>query len=110
MPGNLMHLNATVMCPHGGQVTFLPSQSRGLVTGQVIWTVADQTTITGCPFTVGTKPQPCVTVQWITPSARVQVNGSQVITQGSTGLCLSAERIPQGSPMVTVIQQKAVGL
>ncbi|MFI9381973.1 hypothetical protein [Kutzneria sp. NPDC052558] len=109
MPGNLMHLNATVMCPHGGRAVFQPSQTRGTVTGQVIWTVADLTTITGCPFFVGNKPQPCVTVQWITPSARIRVNGSQVLTQGSTGLCLSAEHIPQGAPVVSVIQQRTVG-
>jgi hypothetical protein len=109
MPGNLMHLNATVLCPHGGRVTFQPSQTRGTVGGQVVWTVADTATIVGCPFTAGSKPQPCVTVQWVTPSARVQAGGAQVITQGSAGLCLSAERIPQGAPVISVVQQRVVG-
>lgn len=109
MPGNLLHANATVTCPHGGQVGILPAQTRVLVGGQSVWTVADFTTVTGCPFTVGTKPQPCVTVRWVTPSARQRVNGSAVITQGSTGLCLSAEQIPQGAPVVSVVQQKVAG-
>jgi hypothetical protein len=109
MPGNLMHLNATVTCPHGGRVTFQPAQTRATAGGQVVWTATDPTTITGCPFTAGNKPQPCVTVRWVTPSARLRAGGAQVITQGSAGLCLSAEQIPQGPPMISVIQQRAVG-
>lgn len=109
MPGNLLHANATVMCPHGGQVAILPSQTRVLVGGQPVWTVADFSTITGCPFVVANVPHPCVTVRWVTPSTRQRVNGSAVITQASTGLCLAADQAPQGSPVITVIQQRVAG-
>jgi len=110
MAGSLLHVNATVTCPHGGRVTCLPAQPRTVAGGQPVWTVADFTTVVGCAFAVGLKPQPCVTVRWVTPSARLQVNGSPVITQGSAGICLSAEQIPQGPPVVSVVQQRAVGL
>lgn len=110
MSGNLLHVQATVSCPHGGRVTVLPSQSRVLVAGQPVATLADLFTVAGCAFTAGTKPQPCVTVRWITPSARIRVNGSPALLQGSAGICQSAEQIPQGPPVVCVVQQRAVGL
>lgn len=109
MPGNLLHVNATVACPHGGQVSIQPAQTRVQVGGQAVWTVADFSTISGCPFTVGTTPHPCVTVRWVTPSPRQRVAGSAVITQNSTGLCLSADQTPQGSPIVSVVQQRVAG-
>jgi len=110
MSGSLLHVNATITCPHGGRVTCTPSRPRSVAGGQPVWSVADLTMVTGCPFTVGNKPQPCVTVRWVTPSARMRVNGSPALTQGSTGVCMSAEQIPQGAPIVSVVQQRAVGL
>lgn len=109
MSGNLLHVNATVNCPHGGQATLLPSRTRVLASGQPVATLADVYTITGCAFTVGTKPQPCVTIKWVTPSARITLDGQPAILQSSVGLCQSAEQIPQGPPNVVVVQQRAVG-
>ncbi|SHF09863.1 hypothetical protein [Streptoalloteichus hindustanus] len=110
MSGNLLHVNATITCPHGGQATISPAQTRVLVGGQPVATLADVDTIAGCGFTVGSKPQPCVTVRWVTPSGRIRVNGSPAILNSSVGLCQSAEQIPQGAPHVVVVQQRAVGL
>jgi uncharacterized Zn-binding protein involved in type VI secretion len=110
MPGSLLHVGATVMCPHGGQATPQSSQSRVLVGGQPVAVLADLYTVTGCGFTVAGKPQPCVTVRWFTPAGKVRVNGSPAILSGSTGMCFSAEQIPQGPPAVTVVQQRAVAL
>ncbi len=107
---NLLHVNATVNCPHGGRASYLPAQPRVNLTGQVAATVAGQWLIAGCPFTAGNKPQPCVTIRWTTPAARVTVAGAPVVTQASIGLCLSAEQAPQGPPMVTVVQQRAKGV
>ncbi|MFD8495101.1 hypothetical protein [Amycolatopsis sp. NPDC059657] len=107
--GNLLHVGATVMCPHGGRATLLPSQSRVQAGTQPVATLADVYTIAGCAFAPGGKPQPCVTIQWVTPSARIQVNGQPAILQSSVGLCQSAEKIPQGPPLVTVVQQRAAG-
>jgi hypothetical protein len=109
MSGNLLHVNATVTCPHGGRAGSQPAQSRVLVGGQPVATVADLYTITGCPFTVGNKPQPCVTIRWVTPSARITVNGSPALLQSTPALCQSVEQIPQGPPVITVIQQRTIG-
>ena len=110
MPGFLMHVGATVMCPHGGQVQVIPSSPRVLVGGQPVATLANTYPIAGCAFTVpGPKPQPCVKVQWIVPAMRVMVGGSPAILQSSTGLCQSPEQIPQGPPTVVMTQLRARG-
>src|SRR3712207_5003181 len=102
MPGTLLHVGATAMCPHGGQVQIISTNTRVLLGGQPASTFGDTYLVAGCAFTVGPKPQPCVRVQWLVPAARVLVNRQPAILQTSTGLCLSAEQIPQGPPTVVV--------
>ena len=100
------------MCPHGGSMTTIPSNTRVMVSGQPVATMVDTSTIAGCPFQIpigtGTKPQPCVTVQWLVPATRVTVNGQPALLQTSTGLCKSAEQIPQGPPTITVNQARVI--
>jgi len=108
MPGPLYHVGAQAMCPHGGQVNTISSNSRVLVSGQPIATFSDTYLVAGCAFMVGTKPQPCVKVQWLVPATRVLVGGQPPILQTSTGLCLSADQIPGGPPSVTSTQTKAI--
>lgn len=114
MPGFLVHVGASAICPHAGQVTFTTTNARVVVSGQPVVTVTDLFTIAGCPFQipfgVGTKPQPCVTGRWIVPATRVLVNGQSAILQASTGLCQSAEQIPQGPPNITVTQTRVSGI
>jgi len=110
MPGPLVHVSATVMCPHGGQVTAISSNTRVLVSGTPVVTVSDQYLIAGCVFTIpGPKPSPCVTARWLTPAARVQVNGQPVIVQSSTGICSSPEQVPQGPPLIVATQPRVIG-
>jgi len=110
MSGFLMHLGATAICPHGGQVMVIPTNTRVLVSKQPVATMADLFTIAGCAFMVGTKPQPCIKIQWLVPALRVRVNGQQVILQSSSGLCQSAEQIPQGPPTVLITQTRVKGM
>ncbi|AXG81894.1 hypothetical protein [Streptomyces paludis] len=107
---NVLHVNATVSCPHGGRASYLPASPRVNLSGRPAATMAGTWLIAGCLFTVGTKPQPCVTIRWVTPAARVTVGGAPVVTQASTGLCLSAEQVPQGPLLVTVVQQRTKGV
>ena len=109
MPGNLMHVGATVACPHGGQATAQPNQSRVTLASQAATTAASLYTVSGCAFTVGNKPQPCVTARWTSPSTRIKVNGSPVLLSAPPGICQSAEQIPQGPPTVSVVQTRVVG-
>lgn len=110
MPGFLMHTGATAMCPHGGTVSVVTINTRVLASGQPLATAGDTCLVTGCPFMVGNKPQPCVKVQWLVPSARVLVNGQPAILQTSSGLCLSPEQIPQGPPNVIATQTRVRGI
>jgi len=112
MPGLLVHVGATGLCTHGGQTSFVTSNTRVLVSAQPVLTVTDMFTIAGCPFTLPTtppKPQPCVTGRWLVPATRVLVNGQPAIVQSSSSLCQSAEQIPQGPATVTVTQTRVLG-
>lgn len=104
----VFHVGGSAMCPHGGQLSTVPGNPRVTVGGQPVATMNDQYPIAGCPFQVpigtGTKPQPCVTAQWLVPAMRVTAGGSPLILQSSSGLCKSAEQIPGGPPSVTVTQ------
>lgn len=104
---------ATIMCPHSGTVNITTSNTQVKADGQAIVTMSDTFTISGCPFQIpvgaGTKPQPCVTLKWIVPAKRVKVNGQLVLLQDSSGICQSAEQIPQGPPNVVMTQMRAKG-
>lgn len=115
MPGLLLHVNASVQCPHQGQGTTTPVQTRVMVGGQPVATSASLTTVAACVFTLPNgKPQPCVKVQWQSPATRVQVMGTPALVQASPGtglgICQSAEQIPQGPPMVTSMQLRVRGI
>jgi hypothetical protein len=114
MPGFLLHVSATVNCPHGGQASIVSANQRVKVNGMAVALVNDVTTVASCPFQVpigtGTKPQPCVKVQWTVPATRVKVMTQFVLLQTSSGLCQSAEQIPQGPPIVAMTQTRVKGM
>jgi uncharacterized Zn-binding protein involved in type VI secretion len=96
MPGFILHVGATMICPHGGHVSAITS-NRVLVNGQPMVTQSDIFSMAGCPFIVGSKWQPYVTVKWLAASTRVLIDGQPVVLEDSIGLCESAEQIPQGA-------------
>ena len=113
MPGELVQVGATIQCPHGGQATIAPSNQRVKAGGAPVAVMSDTTTVAGCSFQVpigtGTKPQPCMKVQWMVPATRVKAGGQFVLLKDSKGLCQSAEQIPQGPPSVQMTQIRAKG-
>lgn len=110
MPGYLLHVGITALCPHGGQVSVTSTNTKVKVGGQAVAVMGDTFQVAGCAFTLPNgKPQPCMKVQWLVTAMRVKVGGKAVILQSSTGLCQSAEQIPQGPPNVTVTQTKVKG-
>ncbi len=110
----LLHVNASVTCTHGAQASITASNQRVKAGGMLVATLNDVTTVGGCPFQipfgVGTKPQPCVKIQWLTPATRVMVGGQPALLDSSSGLCQSAEQIPQGSPIVASTQTRVQGM
>lgn len=111
MSGLLFHFGASAICPHGGQVSTISTNTRVMVSGQPVATFGDTYLIAGCAFTVPTaKPQPCIKVQWLVPATRVFVSNQPVILQTSTGICQSPEQIPQGPPIVVATQTRVSGI
>ena len=111
--GNVLHVGAQVKCFHGVPAFRLTGSRRVKVGGRQVWTVKSTLTVTpGCPFTVGTKPQPCGSVMWKKGASRVTAGGDAVVLQESAlaALCVSADQIPQGFPAVTTSQTRVRGL
>ncbi len=111
MPVPILTIADTVLCPHGGTVTLVTSNTLAMVQGAPVLLVTDTHPVSGCPFQipfgVGTKPQPCVIVRWQAGSTQASVGGVPVLLQSSVGLCYSIEQIPQGPAIVAQVQQLA---
>ena len=110
MPGNLLTISSTVVCPHGGVATAVPGQSRVLVQQQPVLTEADTHIVAGCPFNIASAPNPCVTIRWSAGSARAQASGVNQLTQSSVGICYSAANAPQGLAVVAQTQPNVFAL
>jgi len=116
MPGLVLHVNAGCQCTHAAPATIAPAQARVLVSGQPVATMTSQIAVAGCPFQIptpaGPKPQPCITVTWSMPSARVLVGGVPAMLLPAPGpgpaVCLSAEQIPQGPPVLSAVQPRVI--
>jgi len=106
MPSRLLHVNATVQCPHGGTANITSTNQRVKVSGMAVALLNDITMVSGCSFVVGNVPQPCVKVQWTVPAMRVKVMGQFVLLQSSSGLCQGPTQAPQGSPIVATTQMR----
>lgn len=114
MPGFLLHTGMLMQCTHGIPTVIPPVQPRVLVSGQPVATLASRIAVLpGCPFTVpGPKPQPCVSVKWLMPAARVRVAGQPALVQPAPGpgqgVCVSPfpEQLPNGPPMVGFVQPR----
>jgi uncharacterized Zn-binding protein involved in type VI secretion len=105
----LLDAGASAICPHGGQVSIVSTNTRVTAGGQPVAVMADTFLVAGCVFMVGTKPQPCTKVQWLVPASRVTIGGQPAVLQSSSGLCLSADQIPAGPPNVLVTQVRVQG-
>jgi hypothetical protein len=101
---------STVMCPHGGQASFVSANTKVTAGGAAILLQSDTSIITGCPFTVGPKYQPCLTIQWSAGTTKGGPTGAPALIQTSIGLCKSAEGIPQGVAIIANTQPKASGV
>jgi hypothetical protein len=110
MAGPCLTAASTLLCPHGGQVTIVPANSRATAGGTPIATIADTFVIAGCTFTLpGPTPSPCVRVQWIMAGQRVSA-GAPALDAGSAGLCLAATGAPQGPVSIVATQPRVQGM
>lgn len=104
----LLHMGATVICPHGGQALPGGSSARVSLGGQPAITLSHAMTIAGCAFNVGGTPQPCTQVQWTSPATRVRIEGAPALLSSSGGICIGAAG-PAGPPQVVASQIRVTG-
>jgi hypothetical protein len=108
MPGNILTVGSTIMCLHGGQAILTTANSKLLVDNLPALLESDVHAVAGCPFQIpfgtGTKPSPCVRIEWSAGSVRVAVNGAGVLVRTSVGKCFSPEGAPQGLAVIANTQ------
>lgn len=105
MAGHALTAASTLQCPHGGQVTASPANSR-VKSDSFLLAQADTFTVAGCAFTLPNgQPSPCLKVTWVVADLRVKA-GSPTLSETDTGLCVNAQSIPQGPVTVANTQQR----
>jgi hypothetical protein len=91
--GFILDSGATILCPHGGQATVVPSNTTVQVGGNFALLQTDVFTIAGCPGVPPNVP-PCLSIQWVTAAMQTQVNGVPVLLSDSVGLCIGGIPAP----------------
>lgn len=103
MAGYLLDQSATVLCMHGGQMQATVPNPRVKVSGQQTLTQPNPWTVSGCPFTAGTTPMPCVTAQWTSAATRVKSGSQPLLLLDSQATCT-----PNGTGVNVVMTQMRV--
>jgi hypothetical protein len=76
MGAALLTTASVLMCPHGGSVSIITSNTQATAGGSPLVRTSDTFIIAGCPFTLpGPVPSPCVSVQWMQADTRSQAGG-----------------------------------
>jgi hypothetical protein len=112
MSGNLLTINSSLQCPHGGSVQIVSANTRVKAAGAFAALVTDTFMVSGCPFQIPATPpipSPCLTVQWLVTNLKTDVNSTPTLSESSVGMCLSAEQIPQGPVSIITTQAKVAG-
>jgi hypothetical protein len=105
MPTSTLTTASILMCPHGGMVKIISSSPTVGASQNPIATTADTFLIAGCPYQSPPGiPMPCLMVEWISSDTVLKVKGNPTLSQTSSGLCLNAMQVPQGSVMIQQTQ------
>jgi hypothetical protein len=111
MPGYLLTVSSTLMCPHAGQISIVTTNNRVTLGGQPAVVQPDTYIVGGCPFTLPSgTPHPCILAKWLVVATRVRIGGNFAVLQDSTGLCQAADQAPQGPPSIVVTQIRVKGM
>jgi hypothetical protein len=106
---NLLNTSSLMLCPHGGTVSVISSNTKTKAASDFILRSSDTFMIAGCSFTLGIPPHPCVRVQWVQPDTRSQVMGDFTLSEESVGLCVAADQAVQGTVLVSFTQPRVSG-
>jgi hypothetical protein len=108
--GALLTTASMMMCPHGGTITAISSNTQATAGGSPLVRASDTFIIAGCPFTLpAAVPSPCMTVQWMQTNTESKAAGDFTLGMNSMGMCLAATQAPQGTVLINSTQQKVSG-
>jgi len=108
--GGLLNTASMLMCPHGGTVSAVTTNTQVNAGGSPLVRASDTFIVAGCAFTLPPAvPSPCVSVQWVSPDTRSQAVGDFTLSEASVGLCLAATQAPQGTVIISNTQQQVTG-
>lgn len=102
MPGNILHVGATVKCAHAGTATPTVPSTRVFVGGQAIAVVPGPYAVAGCTLPPNAGG-PCVTANWVAGATRVTSMGSPVVINTGQAVCA-----PTGTPLIPAVSQTRV--
>jgi hypothetical protein len=105
----LLNSSSILVCPHGGMVTVITSNTQVKAAGDFILRQSDTFTIAGCPFQLPSGPHPCVQVKWVQPAQQSQVASDFTLTEESVGLCVAADQAVQGTVQIVFTQPQVAG-
>lgn len=97
---------STLQCPHGGQALLVTANARVAADHAPVLLESDIHIVTGCPFTVGSSPSPCVRIDWSGGSRQVRINNTATLTTTSIGQCCNAAGAVQGVAVIVNTQQR----
>ena len=106
----LLTTTSSMMCPHGGTVQIVSSNTKAKAAGAYILRSSDTFTIVGCPFNIGVAPHPCLQVQWVQTALKSKAVGDFTLTSQSLGLCVAADRAVQGTALINATQPQVSGV
>jgi hypothetical protein len=108
--GHFLTSSSTLMCPHGGTVSAIPSNQRVTLGGDPIVLATDTFMVAGCAFAPGGAPHPCLQVEWQLTAQRSDCDGTSTLTLESVGMCKAGDGAVQGPVIIQATQTKAEGL
>src|SRR5579864_2317389 len=100
MPGFILHMDAVVICAHGGQAMPTVTSPHVTVGGQPVTTQAAPYVVAGCAFVPPAGNGPCVTAQWTVGAVRVTSEGQPLVIMTGLATC-----VPTGTPLLPVVAQ-----
>lgn len=106
MPGRALTTGSQVKCPHGGSASLITSNAKASAASGRLLLVSDVHTVAGCAFTIGTKPSPCLRIEWSAGAVKLKAGGTAVLLESSMGTCYSPESAPQGVALVVQPEAK----
>jgi len=106
MPGRILTTGSTVQCPHGGMAQLTTADVKVSAASGKALLESDVHPVTGCAFTIGTKPSPCLRIEWSAGATSLQSGGTPILLESSLGTCYSPENAPQGLALVTQAESK----